>query len=191
MAEKDKDKNVPTTEQPQTPKSSNLLSMIGIANTILIIGLVVYIVFIKKDPPAQVIVNNDKKTEAQQNKDEKKNGETDENGDENSDDENGKEMGEIYELKGILVNLNEPGGSRMLKVSLTLEFKDPKFKDILKKRDSQIRSEILIYLSGLNFSQTVGVSQKENILKTLKKKINQISVEGKIRNIFFSEFVVQ
>lgn len=190
MAEKDKDKNVPTTEQPQPQKSSNLLSMIGIANTVLIIGLVVYIVFIKKDPPAQVIVNSDKKTESQQNKDDKKEGENGENGDENTDDEN-KEMGETYELKGILVNLNEPGGSRMLKVSLTLEFKDVKFKDILKKRDSQIRSEILIYLSGLNFSQTVGVSQKENILKTLKKKINQVSVEGKIRNIFFSEFVVQ
>ncbi len=188
MAEKDKDKNVPTTEQPQPQKSSNLLSMIGIANTVLIIGLVVYIVFIKKDPPAQVIVNSDKKTESQQNKDEKN---EDETNDENTDDENSKEMGETYELKGILVNLNEPGGSRMLKVSLTLEFKDIKFKDVLKKRDSQIRSEILIYLSGLNFSQTVGVSQKENILKTLKKKINQISVEGKIRNIFFSEFVVQ
>ncbi|GEM_PF-2026536 len=191
MAEKDKDKNVPTTEQPQPQKSSNLLSMIGIANTFLIIGLVVYIVFIKKDPPAQVIVNSDKKTESQQNKDDKKEGENGENGDENTDDDENKEMGETYELKGILVNLNEPGGSRMLKVSLTLEFKDVKFKDILKKRDSQIRSEILIYLSGLNFSQTVGVSQKENILKTLKKKINQVSVEGKIRNIFFSEFVVQ
>lgn len=165
------------SEQVQANKGSKMLTIIVIFNMLLIIGLAVYIIFLKKDPEAKIITEDGKMISKQQHEEE---------------DENSKnEVGELYEMRGIVVNLNEPGGTRMLKVSLTLEHKAEKLKEALKKRDAQLRSEIIIYLSGLTYAQTIGVSQKENILKVLKKKINDVLVEGKVRNIYFNEFVVQ
>ncbi|MBN2694225.1 flagellar basal body-associated FliL family protein [bacterium] len=165
------------SEQVQANKGSKMLTIIVIFNMLLIIGLAIYIIFLKKEPEAKIITEDGKMISKQQHEEE---------------DENSKnEVGELYEMRGIVVNLNEPGGTRMLKVSLTLEYKAEKLKEALKKRDAQLRSEIIIYLSGLTYAQTIGVSQKENILKVLKKKINDVLIEGKVRNIYFNEFVVQ
>ncbi len=165
------------SEQMQQNKGSKMLTILVIFNMLLIVGLIVYVVFLKKEPEAKIITEDGKMVSKQQQDEE--------------DDKTKNEVGELYEMKGIVVNLNEPGGTRMLKVSLTLEHKAEKLKDGLKKRDAQLRNEIIIYLSGLTYAQTIGVSQKENILKVLKKKINDVLVEGKVRNIYFNEFVVQ
>lgn len=168
----------PTPEQNESQGGGNkTLVMIAIVNMLLIMGLMLYIFVFKKDPPPQIIKNDMTQT------DQKKNINDDA-------DEDNREIGELFDMKNIVVNLNEPGGNRMLKLSLSLEYKNKKLKDILKKRDAQIRNEIIIYLSSLTFAQTAGLGKK-NISKTLKKKINSLLAEGKIKEVYFKEFVVQ
>ena len=182
MAEEKKDKQEQANEEAKSNGGGKLVTILVLLNTILIIAGGVYFFFFKKDPPPQVI---NKDVQKQKEKKDKK--------EEEEDEDNPKEFGETAEFKGIVVNLNEPGGNRMLKVSLTFEYnaKNKKLKDALKKRDAQIRSVIIMYLSGLSYIQTTGSANKELILKTIKKKVNNILMEGKIRKVFFNEFVVQ
>jgi len=181
MAEENKEvQNTENEEVKPSGGGGKLVTILVLLNTVLILAGGAYMLFFKKEPQVQVI---DK--EAEKKKEEKKHEETDE--------DDPKEFGDTAEYKGIVVNLNEPGGNRMLKVSLVFEFKakNKKLKEALKKREAQIRSEIIMYLSGLSYVQTTGSANKEIILKTIKKKVNNILAEGKIRKVFFKEFVVQ
>jgi len=179
------DENVDVQEQQAEENNSGgggkLVTILVILNTLLILAGGGYFMFIKKDPPPQIINKAmDKKA-----KDNKKKVE--------EEDEDTKEFGDSHEYKGVIVNLNEPGGSRMLKISIVFEFKakKKKLKDALTKREAQIRSTIIMYLSGLSYVQTTGSANKELILKTIKKKVNSVLTEGKVRKVFFKEFVVQ
>lgn len=161
--------------------SGKLVTILVLLNTVLILVGGGYLLFIKQDPPPQVINENANNKKVEKNKQKE------------DDDEDSKAFGDTQEYKGIIVNLNEPGGNRMLKISITFEFKakNKKLKEALTKRESQIRSVIIMYLSGLSYVQTTGSANKELILKTIKKQVNKVLQEGKIRKVFFKEFVVQ
>ena len=181
MADENKENQVNENEEVKSSGGGGkLVTILVLLNTVLIIAGGVYMLFFKKEPQVQVI---DK--ELQKKKEEVKK--------EEEDDDDPKEFGETQEYKGIVVNLNEPGGNRMLKVSLVFEYKakNKKLKEALTKREAQIRSEIIMYLSSLSYVQTTGSANKEIILKTIKKKVNNILTEGKVRKVFFKEFVVQ
>ena len=182
MADEKKDAPEQVEESKSSGGSGKLVTILVVLNTLLILAGGGYFMFIKKDPPPQII--NKDSTKKKEVKKEKK---------EDEDEGDTKEFGESHEYKGIIVNLNEPGGNRMLKISIVFEFKakKKKLKEALTKREAQIRSEIIMYLSGLSFNQTTGSANKELILKTIKKKVNSVLTEGKIRKVFFKEFVVQ
>ncbi len=181
MADNNKDIQEQQNEEVKpSGGSGKLVTILVLLNTILILVGGGYLLFIKKDPPPQVI-NKD----AESKKAEKKK--------QQEEEEDTKEFGETQEYKGIIVNLNEPGGNRMLKISIAFEFKakNKKLKEALTKREAQIRSVIIMYLSGLSYIQTTGSANKGLILKTIKKKVNNVLTEGKVRKVFFKEFVVQ
>jgi flagellar FliL protein len=183
MANENKDVKENESENVKpTGGAGKLVTILVLLNTVLILVGGGYFLFFKKAPKPQVVnMNADNKKAEKKQKD-------------NNDEENdSKEFGDSEEYKGIVVNLNEPGGNRMLKVSLTFEFKakNKKLSEELKKRESQIRSVIIMYMSGLSYVQTTGSANKELILKTIKKKVNDVITEGKVRGVFFKEFVVQ
>jgi flagellar FliL protein len=180
----DENKEVQEQQNEETKQSGGggkLVTILVLLNTILIIAGGGYLLFFKKDPPPQIINKDAENKKIEKKKQEEEN------------DEDSKEFGETHEYKGIIVNLNEPGGNRMLKISIAFEFKakNKKLKEALTKREAQIRSVIIMYLSGLSYVQTTGSANKELILKTIKKKVNNVLTEGKIRKVFFKEFVVQ
>ena len=179
------EKNEVQEQEQEGSKASGgagkLVTILVLLNTLLILVGGGYFMFIKK-PPVPQVINKDADNKKKEKKEKVE-----------EDDEDNKEFGESHEYKGIIVNLNEPGGSRMLKISIVFEFKtkNKKLKSALTKRESQIRSTIIMYLSGLSYTQTTGSANKELILKTIKKKVNSVLTEGKIRKVFFKEFVVQ
>jgi len=182
MADENNEVQEQQSEEVKASGGGKLVTILVLLNTILIIAGGGYLLFVKKDPPPQIINQNTEKKKVDKKEKE-----------EEEEEEESKEFGETHEYKGIIVNLNEPGGNRMLKISITFEFKakNKKLKEALSKRESQIRSVIIMYLSGLSYVQTTGSANKELILKTIKKKVNEVLQEGKIRKVFFKEFVVQ
>ena len=98
--------------------------------------------------------------------------------------------GPVVALDPFVVNLDEPGTSRYLKVSLEMELKHGAEEAIVKGKQL-IRDAVLSYLSGLHVKDTLGAEAKDKIREDLLAKLTKLVGAEKIRRLFFSDFVVQ
>ena len=98
--------------------------------------------------------------------------------------------GPIAELPPFVVNLDEPGTSRYLKVTLQLEL-FPGADHTLDKSKQLIRDTVLSYLSGLHLKDTLGAEAKDKIRKDLVARIGKLLGPDKLHRMFFQDFVVQ
>jgi len=102
----------------------------------------------------------------------------------------GEAMGPIVALDPFVVNLDEPGTSRYLKVTLQVEVA-PKTEEVLAKSKELVRDAVLSHLSGLHLKDTLGTEAKDRLRQDLVAKINKLLGPGKVRRMFFQDFVVQ
>jgi flagellar FliL protein len=95
----------------------------------------------------------------------------------------------IHKMDPFLVNLADPGQLRYLKVTLHIE--TPLKGEEYEKRLPQLRDSVLSILSSKQFKD-ISTSDGKNVLREeIKEKMNQLLVEIKVQNIYFTEFVIQ
>jgi flagellar protein FliL len=99
--------------------------------------------------------------------------------------------GPLVPLDAFVVNLDEPGSARYLKLTVQLELVDAKAEEIIEKSKQVIRDEVLRHLSGLKLVDTLGAKAKDTLRDEMMKMIEDIVGKGKVRRMFFQEFVVQ
>ena len=101
------------------------------------------------------------------------------------------EVGQTFTMDPFVVNLNEPGGKRYLKSKIELEFVEQALRQELESRLPQLRDVILIHLSTKALEDIQSVDGKIELKNALIKRINQVLKQGKIRNLYFTQFVIQ
>lgn len=99
--------------------------------------------------------------------------------------------GPVVALEPFVVNLDEPGNPRYLKVTLQLEVADPKAAESFEKSKQVARDVVLRHLSGLTLKDTLGAQAKDTLRDGLMKDLGDVLGPGRIRRMFFQEFVVQ
>ncbi len=99
--------------------------------------------------------------------------------------------GPVTAFDPFVVNLDEPGTSRYLKVTIQVESTDHAVEEGLEKNKQLVRDAVLSYLSGLHVKDTLGAEGKETIRAALMAKLDALVGPGKVRRMFFQEFVVQ
>ena len=102
-----------------------------------------------------------------------------------------QDIGQIFSLESFVVNLSDPGGKRYLKTKIELEYTNESLREQLKARMPQIKDSILLILSGKSLEDVQDVDGKIALRNELIIKINQLLYKGKIRNLYFTEFVIQ
>ncbi len=100
-------------------------------------------------------------------------------------------FGNILPLEPFVVNLADPGGKRYLKTKIELELAAGTLQDELSTRMPQLRDTILLQLSSKTMEDIQNIDGKIALRNELIMRINQILTKGKIRNLYFTEFVVQ
>ena len=100
-------------------------------------------------------------------------------------------LGELYPMKSFIVNLVDPSGKRYLKVTLSLELSTPELKAELDSRLPQIQDAILVLLSSKTFSDISTPAGKAQLRTEIINRCNAYLKMGQIKNVYFSEFVVQ
>lgn len=98
--------------------------------------------------------------------------------------------GPVVALDPFVVNLDEPGQARYLKVTLQVEVA-PKTEEALAKSKELIRDTVLSYFSGLHVKDTLGAEAKDKIRTDLLAKITKLIGPDKVRRLFFQDFMVQ
>jgi flagellar FliL protein len=99
--------------------------------------------------------------------------------------------GPVVALDPFVVNLDEPGNARYLKMTVQLELVNEKDGEAIEKSKQVIRDEVLGYLSGLHVKDTLGATAKDTIRESLMKRVEAVVGEHKVRRMFFQEFMVQ
>lgn len=99
--------------------------------------------------------------------------------------------GPVVPLDPFVVNLDEPGNARYLKLTVQIELVSAHDTEVIEKSKQVIRDEVLSYLSGLHVKDTLGATAKDTIREALMKRVDGVVGEHKIRRMFFQEFMVQ
>ncbi len=99
--------------------------------------------------------------------------------------------GPTLALDPFVVNLDEPGNARYLRVKLNLELVSGESEASVNKSMLLVRDVILSHLSGLKLADTLGGAAKEKVRADLGTKLEAQIGPHKVRRIFFTEWVVQ
>ncbi|RLB14638.1 MAG: flagellar basal body protein FliL [Deltaproteobacteria bacterium] len=101
------------------------------------------------------------------------------------------DIGPVYALAPFIVNLNEPLGKRYLKVKVEIELDNGKMQSEMEKRLPQFRDGILTLLSSKSYKDISDLSGKYELRAEILGMVNGYLKTGKVRNVYFTEFIVQ
>ncbi len=99
----------------------------------------------------------------------------------------------VYPLKSFIVNLMGKSrlGNRYLKVTIQLEIGFEEDKAIIDKLKPQLRDTILLILSNQTFDDIKTMEGKLELKQVLLSRINNVLDGEIVKQIYFTEFVVQ
>lgn len=101
-------------------------------------------------------------------------------------------IGKVVPLETFIVNLAGSKGRKVAKVMMELELKDSEGKNVadeIDKRKAQVRDIIIIILSSKKYEEVSNKEGIENLKNEIKDTINSFLTNGKISNVFFTEFI--
>lgn len=100
-------------------------------------------------------------------------------------------IGPMYPMDQFVVNLLSESGGRFLKTSLDIELSSEELASEMDKKKPAIRDIIIRTLSSKTFEEVSTMKGKERLKDEIVQKLNEILADGQVRNIFFTDFVVQ
>jgi len=102
-----------------------------------------------------------------------------------------QEIGPIYPLETFIVNLVGGRGKNYLKAKVELELDSDKTEIEINKRLPQVRDAILTMLSSKSNEDINTLEGKFQLRAEIITTLNQFLKTGKIRNVYFTDFIVQ
>jgi flagellar protein FliL len=96
-----------------------------------------------------------------------------------------------FELGNFLVNLADPGGKRYLKIALQLELSGQRAGDEINRRNVEVRDMMLMILSSKEYEQIGSMNGKLSLKKEIITRMNKMLQDGQIKEVYFTEFLVQ
>lgn len=103
------------------------------------------------------------------------------------------EIGQIYPIQTMNVNLADPTGITYLAITLALEF-DPKNADLLAEIEAKmprILDMIITVLSSKAYEEISTAQGKVNLRNEFLRRINAMMAKGKLYNVYITGFTVQ
>jgi flagellar protein FliL len=101
------------------------------------------------------------------------------------------DFGQIFDLDTFVVNLGDQGGKRYLKTKIALEYGSEALGKEMITRLPQLRDMILLLLSSKTLDQIQDIDGKIALRNELMSRINQTLQQGRVKNLYFTEFVIQ
>ncbi len=100
-------------------------------------------------------------------------------------------FGRIFPMEVFVVNLAAPDENRYLKTKMEFELSKESSDEELNARLPQLRDIILLHLSSKSLEDIQGTTGKIALRNELIMRLNQSLKNSRIRNLYFTEFVVQ
>lgn len=94
-------------------------------------------------------------------------------------------------IDGLIINLNDPGEIRYLKLSLVLEIGSAEDKAKLEHELHKVKDSVITTASRHSMNQLFTNEGKEALRKELIEAINKQLNEELVEEIYFTEFAIQ
>lgn len=191
MAEKEKEEH--GNEEEGKKKSSNMLMIIIIAVLVLILvigGVVAALMMSNHDATAESGAKTEVAAEEHATESEHPNGENSPKSS-HSGGEATTEVGIMFPLESFTVNLLSESGRRYLKCELNLEMEGKELSPELEEKKPVFRDIIIRTLSSKSLEEISTVKGKEKLKEEIVMELNARLKDGKVKNVYFTDFVVQ
>lgn len=101
------------------------------------------------------------------------------------------ELGPLHTVEPFVVNLNEPGGSRFLRIGVSLEMSSEGDRELVESRMIPLKDVLISELSSLDTEQISSRRDKERLREDLLEAVHSVTSPSAVRKIYFTEFMVQ
>lgn len=101
------------------------------------------------------------------------------------------QVGPMVNIDTFIVNIIDDEESRFLKAAITLELNNPDAAMEVNERMPQVKDAILLLISNKTFGELQDLQGKIQLRAELLNRLNSILVKGKVKRIYFTDFVVQ
>jgi len=102
-----------------------------------------------------------------------------------------KMVGPMVTIDTFIVNILDDEENRYLKAAITLEVDAQTTADEVNSRLPQLQDAILLLIGNKTFSELRDMQGKMQLRAELLNRINEILSKGKVKRIYFTDFVVQ
>ena len=103
----------------------------------------------------------------------------------------GPAVGVMVPLEPFMVNLARTKGSRILKVTVTLELNNPEVQPEVEDNRQKIMDSILVLLSIKTFEDVYSIQGKFKLKDEITTRVNRFLAMGHVKEVYFSEFLIQ
>jgi flagellar FliL protein len=100
------------------------------------------------------------------------------------------QQGSIFVLEPFIVNLMDLKGIRFLKLTLEVELAGIP-EDVFKKETPKIRDSLIILLTSKGYEEVSSIQGKLKLREEILYRVNKIVGDGKVKAVYFTDFVVQ
>jgi len=190
MADKEKKEETEEEQPAQEKKSSNMLMIIIIVVLILIIIIGAVVAFLLMGNDEEDATKNVPKQEKVQQVN------TQQQTRSSSSMNTGavrplSEIGTLYQLDPFTVNLKSDSGRRYLKTTISLELEGEELSTELDAKKDVLRSAIILILTSKTLEEVQSRKGKQKLIQQIMDTLNSMITDGKIKGIYFTEFVIQ
>jgi flagellar FliL protein len=101
------------------------------------------------------------------------------------------EIGPMVNIDEFVVNIISGDSPHYVKASLTVELSNEDVQPEVEQRMPQVRDTVLLLIGNKTYEELQDLQGKRQLKAELKSKINSFLQRGKVRAIYFTNFVVQ
>lgn len=102
-----------------------------------------------------------------------------------------QQVGPMVNIDSFIVNIMDDQESRYLKAKITVEVDGEEAAMEFNQRMPQVKDAVLLLIGNKTFGELSDLQGKIQLRAELINKINSILLKGKVKRIYFTDFVVQ
>ncbi len=98
---------------------------------------------------------------------------------------------QLFVIEDVIINPAETSGSRFLNVTVALEYVNSDLEQELTEKEVQLRDILINIFASKTISELDGPDDRERLKKEILERCNGILKKGKIKRVYFSNFIMQ
>ena len=97
----------------------------------------------------------------------------------------------LFVVKDLIVNPAGTGGMRYLLTSVGIEVTNEKAFAEIQSKEIIVNDILINILSNKTLEELSDVSKRKDLRREIARKVDDILTQGKVRNVYFSKFIIQ